>query len=96
MHVLEQEFDSAAQLSKRPSSVWKCLWGHAFKRSPGTIARVGYCIPVPDFYLVLKKHYNGLINQSMNLPILPQQHLTTLHSRPCPTDHISFVFYTLI
>ena len=33
----------------------------------GSIARVGYRIPVPDFYLVLhelsmpKKHYNGLI-----------------------------------
>ena len=38
----------------------------------GSIARVGYCIPVPDFYLVLhglccrKKHNNGLINQSIN------------------------------
>ena len=33
----------------------------------GSIVRVGYCIPVPDFYLVLhgiKKHYNEWINQS--------------------------------
>ena len=36
----------------------------------GSIVRVGYCIPVPDFYQVLhglrircrKKHYNGLIS----------------------------------
>ena len=39
----------------------------------GSIVRVGYCIPVPDFYLVVhvlrcrKKHHNGLINQSMLL-----------------------------
>ena len=43
----------------------------------GSFARVGYCIPVPVFYLVLFlssatwhslpiKHYNGLINQSIN------------------------------
>ena len=39
----------------------------------GSIVRVGYRIPVSDFYLVLtlhglrcrKKHYNGLINQSI-------------------------------
>ena len=37
----------------------------------GSFSSVGYCIPVPDFYLVHatwsslpKKHYNGLINQS--------------------------------
>ena len=36
-----------------------------------SIARVGYCIPVPDFlsrvtWLSLpKKHYNGLINKSI-------------------------------
>ena len=38
----------------------------------GSIARVGYRIPVPDFYLVLyglaaEKHYNGLINQSTSM-----------------------------
>ena len=34
----------------------------------GSIVRVVYCIPVPDFYLVAtKKHsINGLINQSYN------------------------------
>ena len=36
----------------------------------GSFVRVGYCIPVSDFYLVLhslpKKQYNGLINQPIN------------------------------
>ena len=41
----------------------------------GSIARVRYCILVPDFYLVLhglrcrKKHYIGLTNQSTVLPV---------------------------
>ena len=38
----------------------------------GSFVRVGYCIPIPDFYLVVhglkftveKERYNGLINQS--------------------------------
>ena len=34
MHALGLEFGSAAQLSKRPGSVWNCLWGNALKRSP--------------------------------------------------------------
>ena len=29
MHALGLEFGSAAQLSKRPGSVWNCLWGNA-------------------------------------------------------------------
>ena len=44
--------------------MWNCLWGYVLKYILGSIVRVGYCIPVPDFYLVLaaeKKHYNGLI-----------------------------------
>ena len=53
MHALGLEFGSAAQLSKRPGSVWNFLWGNALKRSPGSFVRVGYRIPVPDFYLVL-------------------------------------------
>ena len=32
-HALGLEFGSAARLSKRPGSVWNCLWGHALKRS---------------------------------------------------------------
>ena len=34
-HALEWEFNNAARLSKRPGSVWKCLWEHALKRSSG-------------------------------------------------------------
>ena len=29
------EFGSAARLSKRPGSVWNCLWGYALERSTG-------------------------------------------------------------
>ena len=39
---------SPAQLSKRPGSVWNCLWGNDLL---GSFVRVGYRIPVPDFYL---------------------------------------------
>ena len=54
MHALGLEFGSAAQLSKRPGSVWNCLWGNALKKDlMGSFVRVGYRIPVPDFYLVL-------------------------------------------
>ena len=38
-NALSQEFGSAAQLSKRPGSVWNCLWENALKRSPGTIRK---------------------------------------------------------
>ena len=30
-NALGLEFDSAVRLSKRPGSVWNCLWGHALK-----------------------------------------------------------------
>ena len=69
MHALGLEFGSAAQLSKRPGSVWNCLWGHALKRSPGIIrkSRVSYPGPVFLSSAILPspsiKHYNGLINQ---------------------------------
>ena len=33
-NALGLEFDSAVRLSKRPDSVWNCLWGHALKTSP--------------------------------------------------------------
>ena len=66
MNALGLEFDSAAQLSKRPGSMWNCLWGNALKRSPGIIrkSRVSY----PDIGFLSsatwpslpKKHYNGL------------------------------------
>ena len=58
-----------AQLSKRPGSVWNCLWGNALKRSPGIIRKSRVSYPVPGFLSsatwppLPKKHYNGL-NQS--------------------------------
>ena len=66
MHALGLEFDSAAQLSKRPGSVWNCLWGNALKRSPGIIRKSRVSYPVPGFLSsatwpsLPKKHYNGL------------------------------------
>ena len=51
-NALGLQFDSAVRLSKRPGSVWNCLWGHTLKYLLGPIVRVGYCFSVPDFYLV--------------------------------------------
>ena len=79
MHVLGLEFGSAAQLSKRPGSVWNCLWGNALNRSPGIILKSRVSYPGPGFISsatwpsLPKKHFNGLnqikpnqINQSIN------------------------------
>ena len=72
MHALGLEFGSAAQLSKRPGSVWNCLWGNALKRSPGIIRKSRVSYPGPGFLssatwpLLPKKHYNGL-NQTCNI-----------------------------
>ena len=69
MHALGLEFGSAAQLSKRPGSVWNCLWGNALKRSPGIIRKSRVSYPGPGFLSsatwpsLPKKHYNGLINR---------------------------------
>ena len=66
MHALGWEFGSAAQLSKRPGSVWNCLWGNALKRSPGIIRKSRVSYPGPGFLSsatwpsLPKKHYNGL------------------------------------
>ena len=66
MHALGLEFGSAAQLSKRPGSVWNCLWGNALKRSPGIIRKRRESYPGPGFLSsatwpsLPKKHYNGL------------------------------------
>ena len=73
MHALGLEFGSAAQLSKKPGSVWNCLWGNALKRSPGIIRKSRVSYPGPGFlssaaWLSLpKKHYNGLnqLNQTI-------------------------------
>ena len=49
----------------------KCLWGHALKKSPGINRKSRVLYPDPRFLssatwpLLLKKHYNGLINQSI-------------------------------
>ena len=72
MHALGLEFGSAAQLSKRPGSVWNCLWGNALKRSPGIIRKSRVSYPGPGFLSsatwpsLPKKHYNGL-NQTNHL-----------------------------
>ena len=50
-------------LSKRPGSVWNCLWGHALKRSPGIYPKSRVSYPVPRFLSsatwpsLPKKHY---------------------------------------
>ena len=66
MHALGLEFGSAARLSKRPGSVWNCLWGNALKRSPGIIRKSRVSYPGPGFLSsatwpsLPKKRYNGL------------------------------------
>ena len=72
-NALGLEFDSAAQLSKRPGSVWNCLWGNALKRSPGIIRKSRVSYPVPGFLSsatwpsLPKKHYNGLNQTKPNI-----------------------------
>ena len=71
-NALGLEFDSAAQLSKRPGSVWNCLWGNALKRSPGIIRKSRVSYPGPGFLSsaiwpsLPKKHYNGLNQTNKN------------------------------
>ena len=73
MHALGLEFGSAARLSKRPGSVWNCLWGNALKRSPGTIRKSRVSYPGPGFLYTStwpslpKKHYNGLNQTKLNI-----------------------------
>ena len=61
-------------MSKRPGSVWNCLWGNALKRSPGIIrkSRVSYLVPgflsSATWPSLPKKHYNGL-NQTKPIKI---------------------------
>ena len=77
MHALGLEFGSAAQLSKRPGSMWNCLWGNALKRSPGIIRKSRVSYPGPGFLSsatwpsLPKKHYNGL-NQKLFVTCLGQ------------------------
>ena len=68
--------------------MWNCLWGHALKRFPGINRKSRVSYPGPGFYLVLhglccrKKHYNGLINQSIK----------TSFVRPCSSERY-FLWY---
>ena len=70
MHAIGLEFGSAAQLSKRPGSVWNCLWGNALKRSPGIIRKSRVSYPGPGFLSsatwpsLPKKHYKRKKNCS--------------------------------
>ena len=63
MHALGLEF---GKLSKRPGSVWNCLWGSALKRSPGIIRKSRVSYPSPGYLTsaswpsLPKKQYNGL------------------------------------
>ena len=74
MHALGLEFVSAAQLFKRPGSVWNCLWGNALRKSPGIIRKIGVSNPGPGFLSsatwpsLPKKIYNGLnkLNKTEN------------------------------
>ena len=68
--VRGKEFDSAVRLSKRPDSVWNCLWGHALERSPviNRKSRVLYqhlgFLGSATCPLMPKKHFNGIINHN--------------------------------
>ena len=81
MHALGLELGSAAQLSKRPGSVWNCLWGNALKRSHGIIRKSRVSYPGPGFLSsatwpsLQKKHYNRLNQTKLN----PQEHDTQLY-----------------
>ena len=73
MHALGLEFGSAAQLYKRPGSVWNCQWGNALKRSPGIIRKSRVLYPGSGFlssatmpYLP-KNHYNGFNQTKPNI-----------------------------
>ena len=99
MHALGLEFGSATQLSKRPGSVWNCLWGNALKISPGIIRKSRVSYPGPGFLasatwpLLPKKHYNGL-NQTIllqsigNICMLFNSHSKPFYTMPVAYDTI--------
>ena len=74
MHALGLEFGSAAQLSKRPGSVWNCLWGNALKGSPGIIRKSRVSYPGPGFLFKL---------QPAIFPL--SQHVIRFHELPADT-----------
>ena len=61
-NALGLEFDSAVRLSKRPGSVWNCLWGYALKISPGINRKSRVLFPGTRFL------------SSATWPSLPQKH----------------------
>ena len=84
-NALGLEFGSAAQLSKRPGSVWNCLWGNALKRSPGINRKSRVTYPGPGFH-----EWFGL----QSYPFIENYYLIKgVYSRP----HLSIydIFYTL-
>ena len=63
-NALGYEFGSAARLSKKPGSVWNCLWRHELKKISGINRKSRVSYPGPGssaiWPLLPKKHYNGL------------------------------------
>ena len=67
-------------VKRPPGSVWNCLWGHTLKRSHGINRKSMVLYPGLRFLSsatwpsLPKKHYNGLINQTMKAiaPIFPR------------------------
>ena len=104
MHALGLEFGSAAQLSKRPGSVWNCLWGNALKRSPGIIRKSGVSYPGLGFLSsatwpsLPKKHCNGL-NQTLALLYATRytidQIIMTAHQCGVQSDDFCWCRYNL-
>ena len=85
MHALGLKFGSAAQLFKRPGSVWNCLWRNALKRSPGIIRKSRVSYPGPGFLSsatwpsLPKKHYNGLnLNLKNSVPLHITSHISAV------------------
>ena len=88
-NALGLEFGSAARLSKRPGSVWNCLWGHALKRSPGIIRKSRVSFPGPGFLAratspsLPKKHYNGLNQTKPNgFSVVFSRYIATTQMQP--------------
>ena len=70
-------------MSKRPNSVWNCLWKHALKRSHGINRKSRVSNSGPGFLSSATwpslpiKHYNGLIKSSISFGLTANQ---TMHS----------------
>ena len=61
-NALGLEFGSAVRLSKRPGSMWNCLWGHALTISLGINRKSRVLFPGTGFL------------SSATWPSLPQKH----------------------